>query len=1197
MIRAYLLGLATVRGLIALAGVAALCAAIWFGGALLVVGEWMPLAAPGTRALAAGLVGLAFLGGSLLRLALARRANARMIRSLLDSGTMATAGETGDAEELAILRQRFEEALATLKDTLFAGRKGDAYLFELPWYVILGAPHTGKTTILRNSGLDFPLGRSHGREPVPGLGATRHCDWWFTDEAVLIDTPGRYALQDEHAPADQAGWRDFLALLKTHRSRRPLNGVLLAISLPDILLRGEAERARHVAALRARLRDLIRTCGGELPVYVLVTKCDLVAGFTEFFDGLDEAGRAQVWGMTFPPGDEPAGALPGAFAQRFADLCGRLDQRLRDRAHAERSVARRGRIALFPREFAAIGGETGTFLARLFNPTRFEAPSRLRGVYFTSGTQEGVPLARLEAEFARDCGVSPAGLSAGLPAGPSPEGAGGAPGRPFFVHRLLTDVVFVEQGLAGADRRVERSLTLAQNTGYAAAAALVLGLTAFWWTAASRGEARIAATARAVKILEGQLATLPARPGPAALLPALDAAEAVREASGRGGVLAWLDGFALSAIPSLAPEADALHRRILLGRLHPAFAQHLGERLGDLLRGNADAQAIRAVLRSYLMLADAGRFEASAVRETAREDARLAFPTDQDRAAALDRHLAALVALLPAPLVLDPGIVEAARLRLTRTPRSEQAYARLLREAAQHPRLRPVDLTAAIGGGALRFTPGPRNEAVSIIPAAYTRDAFYDFVLPRLPVLVREELGVDWVTAGESAGSGLVRLGTREVMDRYVADYIRAWQGALAAVKLVPSTDPPQALAAVQALAGPASPLDILIGTLRTHADLPLSGSQAKDPPGTLAASVAASAASTLAETTAKAALGEGAWPGTTIAAAFRPLLDLIAPPQGGGQPPAARIRELFANAYGTLSAVSTAADPKQAAFQAVARRGGVAADAIVQLRADSALRPEPVRGIMRAVAGTGASAMVAEALDHLNAAWQRDGLPQCQAALADRYPLSPNARDDVSLRDFGDLFRPGGLLDDFFQKNLAPFVIEQRNGYAPVSIDGEPLPLRRPALAQFFRAKAIRGAFFGGTGSAPTLKFSIRPSFLDARLLSAVLNLDGREIVYRHEATRAYDIEWPTRTDASTVAVTLTDLDGKETTIERSGAWALLRLVDAASLASRGNTDQFSITVKSEAGASVVYQLKAASLSNPFNLGVLRAFRCPDQL
>ncbi len=167
-------------------------------------------------------------------------------------------------------------------------------------------------------------------------------------------------------------------------------------------------------------------------------------------------------------------------------------------------------------------------------------------------------------------------------------------------------------------------------------------------------------------------------------------------------------------------------------------------------------------------------------------------------------------------------------------------------------------------------------------------------------------------------------------------------------MRLVPSSDPHQAMAALQALAGPSSPLDTLLGVLRTQTDLPVPGSQPETASRSLAASVVTSTTGSLAGAVAKATLGEGTWPGTTIGNAFRPLTELVTPPPGGGQPIMARIRELFSAAYGAMSTVSTATNAKQAAFQAVARRGGAAADAIIQLRADSALRPEPVRGIMR---------------------------------------------------------------------------------------------------------------------------------------------------------------------------------------------------------------------------------------------------------
>jgi type VI secretion system protein ImpL len=236
-------------------------------------------------------------------------------------------------------------------------------------------------------------------------------------------------------------------------------------------------------------------------------------------------------------------------------------------------------------------------------------------------------------------------------------------------------------------------------------------------------------------------------------------------------------------------------------------------------------------------------------------------------------------------------------------------------------------------------------------------------------------------------------------------------------------------------------------------------------------------------------------------------------------------------------------------------------------------------------------------ALGHVNDAWRRDVVPVCQAALFQRYPLYPDAREEVALRDFSDVFRPGGVIDEFYTKFLAPFVVETRAGFAAARVDGVPLPLRSEALQNFNRARAIRGAFFTGNAAQPGVKFSLRVTYLDPSLLKATMSVDGRELVYRHEAFRSYDLEWPTKTEASTVAVTLTALDGKETKVERSGPWSLFRLVESSGLSSRGATDSFSFTIGQAEGARVTYQLKAASVTNPFSIATLRAFRCPDSL
>ena len=104
--------------------------------------------------------------------------------------------------------------------------------------VIIGAPGSGKTTALVNSGLHFPLEQRSGKGALRGVGGTRNCDWWFTDEAVFLDTAGRYTTQDSDADADSAGWSEFLKLLQKYRKRRPVNGVILTISAQDLMAQG-----------------------------------------------------------------------------------------------------------------------------------------------------------------------------------------------------------------------------------------------------------------------------------------------------------------------------------------------------------------------------------------------------------------------------------------------------------------------------------------------------------------------------------------------------------------------------------------------------------------------------------------------------------------------------------------------------------------------------------------------------------------------------------------------------------------------------------------------------------------------------------------------------------------------------------------------------------------------------------------------
>ena len=228
-----------------------------------------------------------------------------------------------------------------------------------------------------------------------GIGGTRNCDWWFTDEAVLLDTAGRYTTQDSDQQADKSAWDSFLALLKKTRPRRPLNGVFLTLSVPDLIQLRPEQRSELATSLRRRLHELQATLGVRLPVYVLVTKTDLLNGFVEYFAEFGKDQRAQVWGFTLPqegPGNAPLGASVQRELRRLSErLCDGLVERLQ----RETDPVRRATLVGFPTQLSSPEGGLIEFFDEVVAPSKAQQPALVRGVYFTSGTQEGSPIDRM----------------------------------------------------------------------------------------------------------------------------------------------------------------------------------------------------------------------------------------------------------------------------------------------------------------------------------------------------------------------------------------------------------------------------------------------------------------------------------------------------------------------------------------------------------------------------------------------------------------------------------------------------------------------------------------------------------------------------------------------------------------------------------------------------------------------------------
>lgn len=364
-------------------------------------------------------------------------------------------------EEIENLRRQLVSSIQQLKKSkLGHGRRGSSALYALPWYMIIGPPAAGKTTAIRNSGLEFPFGTDH---EIQGVGGTRNCDWWFSNSAIVLDTAGRYTTEEE----DQPEWLAFLETLKKNRRRQPINGVLICISIADLLNGGIEDIELHAKTVRKRVDELTRQLGLRFPVYLMFTKCDLFNGFVEFFGDFSRTQREQIWGCTFGRDQLDAPDPKSLFEQEFQTMYdGLLNARF---TRLSPGIKREDRslIFAFPMEFLSARDPLAYFVGKVFQPNPYQESPIFRGFYFTSGTQEGVPIDKVIHSIAD---------AFGLPSRAKDQFSPEIQAKSYFIKDLFTDVIIPDERLVRPNSRAARSKRFLKVGTVAAA---VIGLALF----------------------------------------------------------------------------------------------------------------------------------------------------------------------------------------------------------------------------------------------------------------------------------------------------------------------------------------------------------------------------------------------------------------------------------------------------------------------------------------------------------------------------------------------------------------------------------------------------------------------------------------------------------------------------------------------------------------------------------------------
>lgn len=1158
-------------------GLALLGLLVWAFGPLLGFGAARPLASPEARLGIALALALGWLAWLILARRRAIRANRLFVSDLAEPAPRAP---DAAAEGVAAVNARFGEVLGELKRRKLGGRR---FLRDMPWYVIIGPPASGKTTALRQSGLGFPFDLT---DDLQGVGGTRNCDWFFTEDAVLIDTAGRYTEQASDREADAAEWFGFLDLLKRHRGRRALNGVIVAVPV-DLLLGEEAGLRAQGREIRKRLAELGERLEIRLPVYLLLTKADLLKGFEATFEPLSTEERQQVWGATLAPGEPPDG---GVAERELAALVVPLEARIGARMRAEDALATRAEIFRFPAQVAALETPLRLLVDTVFGASRYERSAWLRGFYLTSATQEGAPIDRL---------VGSLGAAFGLPLRPSP-----APPRierrGFFLRQLLTEVIFGEAGLATLDPRAEaRRVWLWRGGAVAAGAVLALSTLAFSAAyIANRGAAAAqAASFERLRVTLAPAAVQQAPVEPSDLALALEAVTAIENAATPlPGPAARLVG--PSAAPRIAAAQAEAYDRGLRNLLEPRMVALLEAAMWRHIR---DPEFLLGALKTYRMMTGLSQYDAGFVADwwanrLPEFAATPPFPTE----AAFAHQMAAIALMAGATSYTPPddALVEAALQSVCSIPLSRRAYDALRSDpaAAALPDWTPASFAGPNGAAVLTRRSGKTLRAG--IDGIFTHAGFHGVVRQRLMEVAAQAAIDRSVFAGgcpESAEISVQALAD-DMLKLYYEDYIAQWDGFLRDVTLAPLPDLRTATENLKDLASADSALRRLLTAVVAETDLArpeeAAGAGAAAPPkGVTALLGKLGKLGKLAKTGAKhIPTAQGPAPdmsGQEVSDHFKPIKAALVETDGAPPTLDATVAALAALAN-VLQTISASLDPEAA----IKDRGGLG-ELTGAVANEAGALPPPLDGWLAGIAGE-TTTLAEEAVGgKLNAIWTADILPFCKAALTGRYPFAPDSRVDVTIQDFARLFAPGGLMDAFTNDHLLPYVDTAARPWrwrADLGLDDR-------ALAAFETARRIRDAFFIAGGSVPVLSFTLEPKDLSASAGQVRLNLDGQSLDYFQGGGRPRQMTWPGPDGTTVVTLAFQPADGSpDVMMSEIGSWAWLRLIGGGRLRPTGLPEVYRLRLAYR-GHYADFELRAASVENPFDLRMFAGFACPSRI
>lgn len=1049
------------------------------------------------------------------------------------------------------------------------------YLYHLPWYMVIGPKQSGKSTLLREG---YPADDIWTPEKLRG---EPDSPWRIApkvgEAAIIFDIDGVLTEQNdgnasEQNPLYRRLWQHWLEWLAKNRERQPLNGLILTFDVVDLLTSSKAQRERQLVVLRQRLQEIRIHLHCQLPVYVVLTRLDLLNGFSALSGLIERSDRERILGVTFTQGAHRDERWCEELSHFWQNWMAHLNQALPDLLLKQPEQGDRASLFSFSRQVQGLHDHLIVLLKGLLSGENMDV--MLRGVWLTSSLQRG----QVDDIFVQSAARQYRLGTHALTSWPLVDTA------PYFTRTLFPGALLAEPNLASENglwlKYSRRRLGWFTTVGSVVIVAMIAGWHHYYRVNWQSG----------VMVLK-QARTFMDIPLPQGIddygnlqLPLLNPMHAATLAYGDYRDHNSLTNMGLYQGIKIGPHVEKTYLQLLEQRYLPALFNGLVKEMNN---APPESEQKLEVLRVIRMLEDkSGRNDAVVKQYMARRWSDR-FHGQRDIQAQLMSHLDYALAhtdwhaqrlngdtdAVSRYIPYEKPIV-AAQKELSKLPIYQRVY-QSLKTRAQGVLPADLNLRDQIGAGFDGIFVAANDELL-IVPQFLTRYGLQSYFVKQRDSLVDLTAMDSWVlnlsrnvTYSDADREEI----QRHITEQYISDYTATWHAGMDNLSVRDYENLTDIINALEQIISGEQPFQRALTTLRDNTQMP-------PPP------------ENLPEKTRESMMAESDYQLLTrLGREFAPENSVLVEQKDQTSMLQAVYQQLT-ELHRYLLAIQNSPVPGKSALKAVQLRlDQNSSDPIFATKQMAKTLPDPLNRWVGKLADQAWHVVMVEAVHHMELEWNDKVVKTFNTQLAGRYPFNPAAKQDASLDAFERFFKPDGILDEFYKENLK-LCMENSLTWGE---DGNIL-IRPDIRQQLETAQKIRNTFFNQQNGLGT-QYAVETVALSASKRRSVLNLDGQLLDYSHGRNFTARLVWPnTMREGNESKLTLV---GTGNTAPRSisytGPWAQFRLLGAGALTSvDDNTFKVRFSID---GGYMEYQIHVDSESNPFTGGLFSGFRLPETL